>query len=257
MSEEPEKLAEATLISHLLELRDRLIRAMVSVGLVLMPCVFYSNDIFTFIARPLIEKLPKGTTLIATGVMSPFTTPFKLSFFVALIIAMPYVLYQVWAFVAPGLYRNEKRFGIPLLLSSIVLFYIGVVFAYMFVFPVMFQFFASTTPTGVAMMTDITSYLDFVLTMFFAFGVAFEVPVAVVLLVLSGIVRLEKLKENRGYVLIAIFIIAALLTPPDAISQCTMAIPMYLLYEGGLLMARVLHMKREATKGDEAQGLNS
>ncbi|TLY57100.1 MAG: twin-arginine translocase subunit TatC, partial [Gammaproteobacteria bacterium] len=217
-------------------------------------CVFYSNDIFSFIARPLIEKLPKGTTLIATGVMSPFTTPFKLSFFVALIIAMPYVLYQVWAFVAPGLYRNEKRFGIPLLLSSIVLFYIGVVFAYMFVFPVMFQFFASTTPTGVAMMTDITSYLDFVLTMFFAFGVAFEVPVAVVLLVITGIVRLEKLKENRGYVLIGIFIIAALLTPPDAISQCTMAIPMYLLYEGGLIMARILsRMKREGSESSQAE----
>src|SRR5579872_2516368 len=151
MSEEPEKLAEGTLISHLLELRDRLIRSIVAVALVFLPCMFYSNQIFTFVATPLKERLPKGTQLIATTVMSPFTTPFKLSLFAAVFIAMPYVLYQAWAFVAPGLYRHEKRFAIPLLLSSIVLFYTGVVFAYFFVFPVMFQFFASTTPRGVAM----------------------------------------------------------------------------------------------------------
>jgi sec-independent protein translocase protein TatC len=253
MSEEPEKLAEGTLISHLLELRDRLIRAMIGVALAFMPTVFYSNQIFSFVAKPLREKLPKGATLIATGVMTPFTTPFKLSFYVALIIAMPYVLYQAWSFVAPGLYRHEKRFAVPLLVSSILLFYIGLAFAYEFVFPVMFQFFASTTPEGVSMMTDITSYLDFVVTMFFCFGIAFEVPIAVVLLVLMGVVRLEKLKEIRGYVLIAMFIIAALLTPPDPISQCTMAIPMYLLYEGGLFMARILsRMKREASPGTEA-----
>jgi sec-independent protein translocase protein TatC len=254
MSEEPEKLAEGTLISHLLELRDRLIRAMIGVALVFMPCVFYSNQIFSFVAKPLKEKLPKGASLIATGVMSPFTTPFKLSFYVALIIAMPYVLYQVWAFVAPGLYRHEKRFAIPLLASSILLFYIGMVFAYLFVFPVMFQFFTSSTPMGVAMMTDITSYLDFVVTMFFCFGIAFEVPIAVVLLVIMGIVRLEKLKASRGYVLIGIFIIAALLTPPDPVSQCVMAIPMYLLYEGGLVMARILlRMKRESERKEEAE----
>jgi sec-independent protein translocase protein TatC len=254
MSEDPEKLAEGTLISHLLELRDRLIRALIGVAIVFMPCMFYSNDIFTFVSKPLIEKLPKGTSLIATSVMSPFTTPFKLSFFIAAFIAMPYILYQLWAFVAPGLYRHEKRFAVPLLVSSIVLFYTGVLFAYFFVFPVMFQFFASTTPKGVAMMTDITSYLDFVLVMFFAFGAAFEVPVAVVLLVITGVVRLEKLKENRGYVLIGIFIVAALLTPPDAVSQCIMAIPMYLLYEGGLVMARILQrMKRAEAEQKQAQ----
>jgi len=254
MSEEPEKLAEGTLISHLLELRDRLIRALMGIGVAFLPCVFYSNDLFTLVAKPLIEKLPKGTHLIATSVMSPFMTPFKLSFFVAAFIAMPYTLYQAWAFVAPGLYRHEKRFAIPLLVSSILLFYTGVVFAYFFVFPVMFQFFASATPTGVAMMTDITSYLDFVLVMFFAFGLAFEVPIAVVLLVITGIVRLEKLKENRGYVLIGIFIIAAFLTPPDVVSQCIMAIPMYLLYEGGLLMARILlRMRREGSDREEAE----
>jgi sec-independent protein translocase protein TatC len=240
MSEEPEKLAEGSLISHLLELRDRLLRAMMAVGIAFLPCVYYSNDIFTFVASPLLAKLPPGSNLIATGVMSPFTTPFKLSFFVALLAAMPYVIYQLWAFVAPGLYRNERRFAVPLLLSSILLFYVGIGFAYYFVFPVMFQFFAATTPKGVAMMTDINQYLDFVLTMFFCFGVAFEVPVAVVLLVVMGIVRIESLKKHRGYVLIGIFILAALLTPPDAISQCSLAIPMYLLYEGGILMARIL-----------------
>jgi sec-independent protein translocase protein TatC len=254
MSEEPEKLAEGTLISHLLELRDRLIRSIVAVALVFLPCMFYSNQIFTFVATPLKERLPKGTQLIATTVMSPFTTPFKLSLFAAVFIAMPFIIYQLWAFVAPGLYRHEKRFAIPLLLSSIVLFYIGVVFAYFFVFPVMFQFFASTTPRGVAMMTDISAYLDFVLTMFLAFGAAFEVPIAVVLLVLTGVVKLEKLKQNRGYVLLGIFVLAAFLTPPDAVSQSIMAIPMYLLYEGGLVMARILSkMRREDSGQEEAE----
>lgn len=249
MSEEPEKLAEGTLISHLLELRDRLLRSMVAVGIAFAPCMLYSNDIFSFVASPLLAKLPPGSNLIATGVMSPFTTPFKLSFFVALLVAMPYVIYQLWAFVAPGLYRHERRFAVPLLLSSILLFYVGIAFAYYFVFPVMFQFFAATTPKGVSMMTDINNYLDFVMTMFFCFGLAFEVPVAVVLLVVMGLVRVEKLKANRGYVLIGIFILAALLTPPDAISQCSLAIPMYLLYEGGIVLARLLTRAREAEPG--------
>lgn len=240
MSEEPEKLAEGTLISHLLELRDRLLRALIAVGIAVVPCIIYSNDLFSFIAQPLLAKLPQGSNLIATGVMSPFTTPFKLSFFTALFLAMPYVIYQLWAFVAPGLYRSERRFAVPLLISSVVLFYVGIAFAYYFVFPVMFKFFIATTPKGVAMMTDINNYLDFVLTMFFCFGIAFEVPVAVVLLVVMGLVRLEKLKQHRGYVLIGIFILAAFLTPPDVISQCSLAIPMYLLYEGGIVMARLL-----------------
>ena len=255
MSDEPEekeKLAEGTLISHLLELRDRLIKALMGIGLAFVPCMFYSNDIFSFISQPLLEKLPKGASLIATGVMTPFTTPFKLSFFIAAFIAMPWVIYQLWAFVAPGLYRHEKRFAVPLLASAIVLFYIGMVFAYFFVFPVMFAFFTSTTPKGVAMMTDINQYLDFVLVMFFAFGAAFEVPVAVVLLVITGMVKLEKLKENRGYVLLGIFIFAAMLTPPDAVSQSILAVPMYLLYEGGLLMARILQrMKPTETQNKQ------
>ncbi|NDF85658.1 MAG: twin-arginine translocase subunit TatC, partial [Gammaproteobacteria bacterium] len=170
MSQEPEQLAEGTLISHLLELRDRLLRAFLAVILVFIPLAFFANEVFTFVAQPLIQQLPKGASLIATSVISPFMTPFKLAFFVALFVAMPFVLYQVWAFVAPGLYRHEKKFALPLLVSSIVLFYAGIAFAYFAVFPVMFQFFANTTPTGVTMMTDITSYMDFVLTMFLCFG---------------------------------------------------------------------------------------
>jgi len=254
MAEEPEKLAEGTLISHLLELRDRLIRALVGVAIAFLPCMFYSNKIFAFVATPLEEKLPKGHNMIATSVMAPFTTPFKLSLFVAVFLAAPYIIYQLWAFVAPGLYRHEKRFAVPLLVSSIVLFYVGVSFCYFFVFPVMFAFFTATTPPGVAMMTDITAYLDFVMTMFLAFGAAFEVPIAVVLLVLTGVVSVEKLKQNRGYVLIGIFIVAALFTPPDAFSQSVMAVPMYLLYEGGIIMARFLtRVKVEASQSKDIE----
>ena len=250
MSEEQEQLAEGTLISHLLELRDRLMRAFIAVLIAFMPTAYFSNDVFTLVAQPLIDKLPAGSSLIATSVISPFMTPFKLAFFVGLFIAMPYVLYQIWAFIAPGLYRHEKRFALPLLVSSIILFYVGVIFAYLVVFPVMFDFFASTTPAGVRMMTDINSYMDFVLTMFLCFGLAFEVPVVVVLLVLTGLVKVTKLAEIRGYVLIGIFVIAAILTPPDAISQTIMAVPMYLLYESGLLMARL--MERMRSKAEPA-----
>jgi sec-independent protein translocase protein TatC len=254
MSGESEKLQEGTLISHLLELRDRLIRCLIVVVIVFIPCAYWANDLFSFVAQPLLDKLPKGATLIATSVVSPFMAPFKLSFFVALFIAIPYVLWQIWAFVAPGLYKHEKRFAIPLAVSSILLFYVGVGFAYRFVFPVMFSFFAQTTPAGVSMMTDITNYLDFVLMMFLAFGVAFEVPIAVVLLVITGIVSLEKLRAARGYVLIGIFVIAAFLTPPDAVSQCIMAVPMYFLYEGGMVMARILmKMRRDAQAQTEEQ----
>jgi sec-independent protein translocase protein TatC len=253
-SEETEKLAEGTLISHLLELRDRVLRAFLAVLLVFLPLAFFANEIFTFVAQPLIDKLPQGASLIATSVISPFMTPFKLAFFAALFVAMPVVLYQVWAFVAPGLYRHEKRFAIPLLMSSIILFYIGIAFAYLFVFPVMFDFFTKTTPAGVTMMTDINSYMDFVLTMFLCFGLAFEVPIVVVLLVLTRLVTVEKLAESRGYVLIGIFVLAALLTPPDAISQTIMAVPMYLLYEGGLVMARIMsRMRRDAEAEAEAE----
>jgi len=246
---EPETLAEGTLISHLLELRDRLLRALIAVIVVAVPCTVFREEIFEFVARPLMERLPDGASMIATNVIAPFMAPFKLAIMAALFIAMPYVLYQAWAFVAPGLYRREKRFALPLLLSSILLFYVGVAFAYFVVFPVAFTFFAAAAPEGVLMMTDINSYLDFVLLLFFAFGVAFEIPIATVLLAITGLVRPESLAANRGYVLLGIFIIAAVITPPDAISQCIMAIPMYLLYEGGIIASRVIlkaRLRREA-----------
>lgn len=246
---EPETLAEGTLISHLLELRDRLLKAVLVIAVISVPCLFFANEIYEFVARPLMEKLPEGGAMIATNVIAPFLTPFKLAIVVGIFIAMPYVLYQLWAFVAPGLYRHEKRFAVPLLASSIVLFYGGVAFAYYVVFPVIFAFFATTGPTGVLMMTDMNSYLDFVLMLFFAFGLAFEIPVATVLLVITGLVKIETLTRHRGYVLIGIFIIAAFLTPPDAISQCIMAVPMYVLYEFGIVMSRTMQrakLKRAA-----------
>ena len=249
-----ENLAEGTLMSHLLELRNRMLKAVLAMFVTFIPCAIFANDLFNFIAQPLVEKLPAGSTLIATSVVGPFMTPFKVAFYVGLFAAMPVVLYQIWAFVAPGLYRKEKRFAVPLLVSSVVLFYAGVVFAYFVVFPVMFTFFVGTVPISAEYMPEIGEYLSFVLTMFFAFGLAFEVPVAVVLLVLTGLVKIEKLADNRGYVVIGIFILAAFLTPPDAISMVIMAIPMWLLYEGGLVMARIMQkMRREAAEAAEKE----
>ncbi len=250
--ESSETLAEGTLISHLLELRTRLLRSVVAVLIVTVPAMLYANDLFGFVARPLIKVLPKGSAMISTSVMAPLTTPFKLAFYVALISAMPYVLYQVWAFIAPGLYRHEKRFAMPLLVSSIALFYAGITFCYYVIFPIMFAFFTATTPPGVQMMTDMTQYLDFVLVLFLAFGIAFEIPVAIVLLVITGLVKVETLTRNRGYVLIGVFVQAAVIVPPDVLSQTVMALPMYALYEFGILMARILS-KRRATDRAEQQ----
>ena len=249
-----ETLAEGTLMSHLLELRDRLLKAVLTLFIVFIPCAMFANELFMWVAQPLVDKLPAGSTLQSTSVVGPFMTPFKVSFYVALFASMPMVLYQIWAFVAPGLYKREKRFAVPLLLSSVLLFYAGVVFAYFVVFPVMFNFFVGTVPIVVKYNPDMASYIDFVLTMFFAFGVAFEVPVAVVLLVLTGLVKIEKLTDNRGYVVIGIFVLAAFLTPPDAISMVIMAFPMWLLYEGGLVMARIMQkMRREAAEAAEKE----
>jgi sec-independent protein translocase protein TatC len=252
---EPEALAEGTLISHLLELRNRLLRALIAVLIVFVPLVFFANELFSFVARPLIEKLPEGTSLIATSVVAPFMTPLKLALIAAIFVAMPYVLFQVWGFVAPGLYRREKRFALPLFASSVVLFYTGVAFAYFIVFPLMFAFLTTTTPEGVRMMTDMSSYLDFTMLLFFAFGIAFEVPIAVVLLASTGLVKVETLKKNRGYVLLGIFVVAAFLTPPDAISQTFMAVPMYILYELGILFAQYVTRNRAAeAAAEEAAG---
>jgi sec-independent protein translocase protein TatC len=245
--EEEEQLAEGSLISHLLELRDRLMRAVIAVAVLFVPCAFFSKQLFTLIALPLIQKMPQGTSMIATSVVAPVLAPLKLALYVALFLAMPYVLYQAWAFVAPGLYKREKRFAVPLVVSSILLFYAGVAFAYFVVFPLMFGFLTTTAPEGVQVMTDMTNYLDFVVLLFFAFGVAFEIPVATVLLAATGLVKVETMARNRGYVVLGIFVVAAFLTPPDAISQSFMAVPMYLLYEIGIVLSRILLRRREAT----------
>jgi sec-independent protein translocase protein TatC len=236
----PEELPEASLMSHLLELRSRLMKAMGAVLAVFLCLLPFTGQVFEAVSRPLMAQLPAGATMIATEVMSPFMTPLKASFYVAIMLAMPAVLYQVWAFVAPGLYRKEKRLAVPLLVSSVVLFYAGVAFAYWVIFPIMFGFFTGSAPTGVMVMTDINSYLDFVLFLFIAFGAAFEVPVATVLLVLTGMVKVEVLTRNRQYVLLGAFVVGMFLTPPDVISQTLLAIPMYLLYEAGIMMARIL-----------------
>ena len=246
--EEREQLAEGTLISHLVELRDRLLRAVIAIGVMFVPCAIFSDDLFTLIAMPLMEKMPAGTSMIATSVVSPFMAPLKLSLFVALFLAMPYVLYQAWAFVAPGLYKHEKSFAVPLVVSSIVLFYAGAAFAHLVVFPIMFAFLTTTAPTGVQVMTDMANYLDFVLLLYFAFGVAFEIPIATVLLALTGLVKVDTMAKNRGYVLLGIFIVAAFLTPPDAISQTAMAVPMYFLYEVGIVMSRIMLKKRRESQ---------
>jgi sec-independent protein translocase protein TatC len=237
---EREHLPEASLMSHLLELRDRLMKAGGAVLLVFICLVPFAQRVFELVARPLMAKLPEGATMIATEVASPFMIPFKTAFYVAILLAMPVVIYQVWAFVAPGLYRREKRIAVPLLVSSVLLFYVGVAFAYFLVFPMMFGFFTATAPEGVQVMTDISRYLDFVLVLFIAFGAAFEVPVATVILVISGIVPVEALARNRQYVLLGCFVVAMFLTPPDVFSQTLMAVPMYLLYEAGILMCRLL-----------------
>ena len=248
---EPGALAEGTLISHLLELRDRLLKAMVAVGICFVPCVYYMNPLFTFIAEPLKRRLPPGATIIATSVVGTFTVPFKMALILAIGLAMPYVLYQAWSFVAPGLYRHEKKLAVPLLISSVLLFYLGAAFAYYVVFPFMVGFFISTTPSGVQMMTEMGAYLDFVMILLLAFGLAFEVPVATVLLVWTGFVRLATLKKNRGFVVLGIFIFAAFVTPPDAVSQSAMAIPMYFLYEIGIIMAGLLLKDKIAARAKE------
>ncbi len=243
--ETEEELKEETLLSHLIELRSRLLKMGASILVVFLVLAPFSDFIFRSIALPLMEQLPEGSTMIATQVASPFLTPFKTTMFAALFLSMPVVLYQVWGFTAPGLYKKEKRFAVPLLLSSIVLFYCGTVFAYFVVFPLMFAFFTSAAPAGVAVMTDIASYLDFVLVLFFAFGVAFEVPIATVVLVWSGLTSVETLAKNRAYVFLGAFIIGMLITPPDVISQTLLAVPVYLLYECGILLSKILTNKKE------------
>lgn len=228
------------LVSHLAELRSRLLKCLLAVILVFAGLFSYSQKIYTLIAAPLREYLPAGASMIATDVASPFLTPLKLTMVVALVLAMPVVLYQLWRFFAPGLYRQEKRLASALLISSVILFYTGLTFPYFLVFPLMFKFFADATPQGVAMMTDIASYLDFVTTLFLAFGAAFEIPVVIILVVSTGTVKIIDLKRLRPYVVIGCFVVAMVLTPPDIFSQTLLAVPMWLLYELGVLMGSLL-----------------
>ena len=243
--EAKEELEESSLLSHLVELRSRLMKAACAVLVVFVGLAPFAGTVFTMVANPLLSQLPEGSPMIAIRVASTFLTPFKTVFFVALFAAMPVVIYQAWAFVAPGLYKREKKVALPLVLSSIFLFYAGAAFAYFAVFPLMFRFFAGATPEGVAMMPDIGEYLDFVVVLFFTFGIAFEVPIAILMLVGAGIISPESLGKKRPYILLGAFALGMLLTPPDMISQTLLAVPMYLLYEIGILMARIMIKKRE------------
>ena len=232
------------LVAHLTELRDRLLRAVLAI-LVAFICLFpFANEIYAFVAEPLQSLLPEGSSMIATEVASPFLTPFKLTLVLAIFVAIPYVLFQVWAFVAPGMYKQEKRIAFPLLASSVLLFYFGAAFAYYVVFPLIFAFFTSIGPSGVTVMTDINRYLDFVLKLFFAFGVAFEIPIAAVILIWSGVTTPDNLAKKRPYIVIGCFVIGMLMTPPDIISQSLLAIPMWLLFELGIFFGRLIKSKR-------------
>ena len=245
-----EALSEGTLLSHLVELRSRLLKIAAAVVVIFVALLPFSRKIFSLVSEPLREVLP-GNAMIATQVASPLLTPFKMTFFAAFFIAMPVVLYQVWSFVAPGLYKKEKRFAIPLLASSIVLFYMGIAFAYFVVFPLMFGFFTAVAPEGVEVQTDIAQFLDFITTIVFAFGLAFEVPVATVLIVWTGLTTPDKLGKARPYVFLGAFIMGMFLTPPDVISQTLLAVPVYLLYELGIIMSRIFIIRKEDTEDDE------
>jgi sec-independent protein translocase protein TatC len=242
---------EQPLIYHLIELRDRLLRVVLVVGVVFLVLFPFSNKLFSWLSGPLMVHMPEGSSMIAIEVASPFLIPFKLTLFMALFISIPYVLYQLWSFVAPGLYKHERRLVYPLLVSSTVLFYAGAAFAYFVVFPLVFAFFTGTAPEGVSVMTDISRYLDFVLTLFFAFGAAFEVPVFTVLLVWTGMATQESLRQKRPYIIVGAFVIGMLLTPPDIISQTLLAVPVWLLFELGVYFSGWFIKEKESMTGDQ------
>ena len=229
------------LITHLTELRDRLLRSVLVIVLIFLGLFYFANDIYFFVSEPLRELLPEGTSMIATEVASPFLTPFKLTLVTSFALAMPFLLYQAWSFIAPGMYQNEKRIAIPLLISSIALFYAGLAFAYYVVFPLVFGFFSSVGPEGVSYTPDIARFLDMVLKLFFAFGIAFEIPIATVLLIWAGITTPSALAEKRPYIIVGCFIFGMLLTPPDIISQALLAFPMWLLFELGIVFGRLIN----------------
>ncbi|EOC1306237.1 Sec-independent protein translocase subunit TatC [Cronobacter dublinensis] len=238
------------LISHLIELRKRLLNCIIAVLVIFLALVYFANDIYQLVSAPLISQMPHGASMIATDVASPFFTPIKLTMMVSVILSAPVILYQVWAFVAPALYKHERRLIVPLLVSSTLLFYIGMAFAYFVVFPLAFGFLTKTAPVGVVVSTDITSYLDFVMALFMAFGVSFEVPVAIVLLCWMGVTTPQDLREKRPYVLVGAFVVGMLLTPPDVFSQTLLAIPMYCLFEVGIFFSRFYVGKRRPREAD-------
>ena len=236
------------LISHLLELRNRLLRMVLAVIVVFILLIYWANDIYLVLSAPLLAHLPDSSNMIATDIISPFLTPFKMTAVLSVFIAMPFILHQAWGFISPGLYRHEKRFAYPLLFSSIVLFYCGLAFAYFVVFPLAWAFLTAAGPTGIQVLPDISSYLDIVLKMFFAFGIAFEIPVATILMVWSGLTTVESLKEKRPYVIVSVFVVGMLLTPPDVISQILLAVPMWILFELGLIFAIMGNNKEQSAE---------
>jgi len=248
MNKNDSNAAELPFMSHLIELRDRLLKVVLVVLLVFLGLATQANELYSLLAGPLLKHMPANSTMIAIEVASPFFTPFKLAFVTAIFVAMPVILYQFWAFVAPGLYRNEKRLVLPLLVASTLLFFGGVAFAYFVVFPLVFGFLTAAAPAGVSVMTDISKYLDFVLAIFFAFGVCFEVPIFTIVMVWTGLVTPAGLAEKRPYVIVGAFVIAMFLTPPDAISQTLLAIPMWMLFEAGLLFSRFFSRQHEAAE---------
>ncbi len=244
---------QISFFSHLIELRTRLLRAISAVVIIFIGLFHWSNQIYSLLARPLLRTLPKGGQLIATEVTAPFLVPMKVTLMAAFLLALPYILYQIWSFIAPGLYAHEKRLALPLVFASVLLFFCGMSFAYFIVFPVIFGFISGVTPAGVAMMTDISKYLDFVMTLFLAFGVTFEVPVLVVLLVNVGVVSVAKLREIRPYVIVGSFVVGAIFTPPDVLSQTMLALPLWLLYELGVLVASFNQKSRATPAEPEAE----
>ncbi|MCP5184229.1 MAG: twin-arginine translocase subunit TatC [Pseudomonadales bacterium] len=243
---------EQPFLEHIIELRARLLRSVLLVVVLFFPIYYFANDIYTFVAAPLLANLPGGT-MIATGVATPFLTPFKLAIYTAVFLSVPFILHQAWAFVAPGLYLHEKKLAAPLLASSVGLFYLGVLFAYFVVFPLMFQFLAGVSPEGVTMMTDIGQYLDFVMALFLAFGAAFEIPIATFLLVWTGFATTDSLIAKRPYVIVGCFVAGMLLTPPDVLSQVLLAIPMWMLYEAGIFFARFVRRRADAAQREATE----
>jgi sec-independent protein translocase protein TatC len=245
---------QETFLSHLIELRERLVRSLVAIGILCVPALYFSSELYDLLALPLIHSLPQGSKMIATGVITPFLIPMKIALVAAFVGALPYVLYQAWAFVAPGLYIHEKRLVLPLIVSSTALFFVGMAFCYFIVFRRVFEFIASFAPKSISVAPDIEAYFNFVLGMFMAFGLAFEVPVVVVVLVISGIISVEQLREFRGYVIVGIFTVAAIITPPDAISMISLAIPMCVLYEIGIFVAQAVTKRRKAEASRGSSG---